>query len=215
MKQRIFLIALGIAIFILLFAVRTAIGQQYPQPINNSWPLNFWNTNSGAIVSQLPLVITNSDGSLIKNPSGSNWFMAGWRTVLMTGSPASGIYDASQYTGQDNGDGTCNLISVGSVNQTVSSDAVITNSVYWSSNFVTTLQLYRSIMRAYQGQSGETNIVSTVTIATFLGQNPTWYTGTNAANMTLELLTANNILLYYPQYTNTMQWWQQNGHLVP
>jgi hypothetical protein len=33
--------------------------------------------------------------------------------------------------------------------------------------------------------------------------------------MTLELLTANNILLYYPQYTNTMQWWQQNGHLVP
>ena len=100
-------------------------------------------------------------------------------------------------------------------NQTTTADAAYTNSVYWTPDFVTTLQLYRGIMRAYQGPSGETNIVSAVTIAKFLGEYPTWYAGTNASNLTLEYVTATSILEKFPWCTNTMQFWQSAGHLVP
>lgn len=177
--------------------------------------LNYANTNSGALVCIRPTIITNADSSVNFSPTESDYSNACWRLIQSISFPSSGLYASASYIIEDIGNGKCNVIATNSLNLYVNSDATITNSIYWTPDFVITLQQYRSIMRAYQGPSGETNIVNAVTISKFLGQNPTWYAGTNASNMTLEFITANNVLTYYPWYTNTMQWWQKNGHLVP
>jgi len=176
----------------------------------------FANTNTGAIVASLPTVLTNADLTVNYVPDSTSYQAAGWRTVNQSTIAQQGVcYSPSQYTVLDNGDGTCTLIGKNTFNTTYSPAQQITNSIYWNADFIAALQQYRNVMRAYQGPYGETNIVSAVTIAKFLGQNPTWYVGTNASNMTLEYVVANDILVKFPQYTNTMQWWQQNGYLVP
>lgn len=208
----------------LLCLAQSVIAQQYglngfisSLPPNGVGSCNYANTNTGCLATSLPLVLTNASGSLNWAPSMIDFSNAGWRVIAtMTGNYSS------QFAVNDNGDGSCNVAWTTNSLPVWSTDYQFTNSPLWTAPFIDDCQTFRSLIRAYQGFGAESNANVTVqtslkyavTNITFIKSTNYLSDITNAVNTMMEVFISKEMLVF-PGITNTPQFWNEAGHLIP
>ena len=201
----------------LVFAAAIAHGQTtlsftgpVPLPVQSpvdAGRLNYANTNSGAVATVLPWVLTNADWSANTVPSSIDYSNAGWRAIVNIQYSSYGPYAVSGYVIKDFGDGTCQLIATNYIaTQTKSLASQITNSAYWTQNFSNNCALFSSVIQSYQGHGAQTNAnVNSWTVFSYIATNTAFATvPTNIVNVMLEYSTSQQILAI-PGITNTAQ----------
>jgi len=173
--------------------------------------MNFANTN-GAIAAALPTGIYGPAG-WTSNPSSNQLAAIGWLAVSNVQTVAAG-YVATAYAVVPVGNGWCTLAIASSNNIQAMFLASITNSPLWTPGFISVLQSYRSLIRAYDGFGAESNAVVSLTTSEgyFATNQPFIQVATNVFNAAyLNDIAAR--LTSLPGITNTAQFWQLG--LVP
>ena len=130
--------------------------------------MNYARTNTQEIVSSLPSILTNANGSITYNPTTNMLVSAGWCWITYIQPPTNGWVVISYLVTSTNQTlGTCSLWVKSQYNISQAADAMITNSPLWTSSFIANCKVFRTTLRSF-GTTETNAVVNSDTMSTWL-----------------------------------------------
>ena len=137
--------------------------------------LNYASTNTQQIITTLPTVLNNSDGSVTYRPTTNMLVAAGWLWITYIQPPSNGYAMTGNYlvTSTNQAYGTCSLritsqynLAAAAATAQAASDLVLSNA-WRGTAFLTNCQAFRTTLRAF-GTTETNAVVNGDTMSTWL-----------------------------------------------